>query len=103
MHLLSEQDLDGILAALGVPVRCKGRQLRGILENDYQETQFGNMRVAGNAPQVMLKPSDIEAMALVYDDQVEVELNGEWSTYVVREQQPDGLGGFTTVRLIEAT
>lgn len=97
-------DLPGYLDAFGVPVRVKGVEYLGILDDEYEQIELGRVRIASNSPMILFAKSQIAMMQLELDDELEIfdELEESWSRYVVRSIQPR-TDGFSMVRAIEAT
>lgn len=89
---------DGFLDTFGVEVSARGQTFRAILEDEYQQAEFGRIRISSNAPLCRVSQSDLEAVGIVFD--TVVDIGGV--SYLVKEIQPDGFGEFTQLRLIES-
>ena len=93
----STNDVRGYIAAFGEAVTIKGEVVRGIVSNEYQQAEFGQIRIQSNAPVLTLAYEDADRLNVALNDAVEIDS----VMYEIREVMPDGHKGLTRYRLIE--
>jgi hypothetical protein len=93
----STNDVRGYIAAFGEPVTIRGEVIRGIVSNEYQQSEFGQVRIQSNAPQLTLSWEDADRVGVALNDAVKIDS----VMYEIREVMPDGHKGLTRYRLIE--
>lgn len=95
MSIESEADRLAILQTFGQSVTVAGSAVYGMLDNDYEPVQFGNQVVESNVPVLIVRTSDVPAVA--HGDAVVIGAN----SYTVREIRNDG-EGMTELVMAEA-
>ena len=102
--MLTASDIAGYLAAFGQPVRVKGRELLGIVENEYEQINLGErIRISSNAPYLTLEARVVDDLGIALNDVAVIPNHKDADvSYIIKEIQPDSFHEFTRLRLIES-
>lgn len=94
---MTEKDRRHFLTAFGVDLLIAGSIERGILRDDYEETNLGRVRISTNAPQVDMLPEDVERLGIDRD----TAITYDGTAYLAKEFQRDAYSNWITIRMVE--